>query len=85
MLFGLRTENWYVQTSDPILLGITLLIPWILQNPEARKSLPGIAFGDYGRRYQAPTLEEGFEDIIPIEFEFTGTEEEKKLWGQYWV
>lgn len=62
-----------------------LLMLWILQNPEARKSLPGIAFGDYGRRYQAPTLEEGFEDIIPVEFEFKGTDEEKKLWGQYWV
>ncbi|CEJ54495.1 hypothetical protein PMG11_00803 [Penicillium brasilianum] len=54
-------------------------------NPEARQSLPGIAFGDYARRYRAPTLEEGFEDIIPVEFQFKGTEEEKKLWGQYWV
>lgn len=63
----------------------TLLMMWISQNPEARQSLPGIAFGDYARRYRAPTLEEGFEDIIPVEFQFQGTDEEKKLWGQYWV
>ncbi|OKO93950.1 Bifunctional polynucleotide phosphatase/kinase [Penicillium subrubescens] len=54
-------------------------------NPEARKSLPGIAFADYGRRYQAPTLDEGFEDITPVEFEFKGTDEEKELWRQYWI
>lgn len=62
-----------------------ILTLWLSQNPEARQSLPGIAFGDYARRYRAPTLEEGFEDIIPVEFQFKGTEEEKKLWGQYWV
>ncbi|KAF7715498.1 Uncharacterized protein PECH_007022 [Penicillium ucsense] len=54
-------------------------------NPEARQTLPGIAFIDYARRYQPPSLEEGFEDITPVEFRFKGTEEEKKLWSQYWI
>ncbi|EKV08360.1 DNA 3'-phosphatase Tpp1, putative [Penicillium digitatum PHI26] len=54
-------------------------------NPESRTSLPGIAFGDFGRRFRAPTLEEGFDDIIPVEFQFHGSEEAKGLWGQYWV
>ncbi|KAI2788570.1 hypothetical protein POX_e06589 [Penicillium oxalicum] len=54
-------------------------------NPESRQTLPGIAFIDYARRYQVPTLDEGFADIIPVEFRFRGTEDEKKLWSQYWI
>ncbi|KAJ5894348.1 hypothetical protein N7495_006039 [Penicillium taxi] len=54
-------------------------------NPEARTSLPGIAFGDFKRRYSPPTLDEGFEDIISVEFSFKGDDEAKKLWGQWWV
>ncbi|KAJ5142000.1 hypothetical protein N7526_002995 [Penicillium atrosanguineum] len=54
-------------------------------NPESRTSLPGIAFGDFGRRFQEPTLGEGFEDIIPVKFQFVGNEEARKLWGQFWI
>ncbi|KAJ5947070.1 hypothetical protein N7466_000085 [Penicillium verhagenii] len=54
-------------------------------NPEARTSLPVIAFFDFQRRYKEPRLEEGFEDITTVEFRFEGTEEERKIWGQYWV
>ncbi|KAJ5585232.1 Polynucleotide kinase 3 phosphatase [Penicillium hispanicum] len=54
-------------------------------NPESRSSLPGIAFGDFARRFRAPTLDEGFEDIVPVKFRFQGDEEARKLWGQYWV
>ncbi|KAJ5672342.1 hypothetical protein N7507_001469 [Penicillium longicatenatum] len=54
-------------------------------NPEARTSLPGIAFGDFGRRFKAPRLDEGFDDIISVEFRFKGTEDERKIWGQFWV
>ncbi|KAJ5468617.1 hypothetical protein N7475_006369 [Penicillium sp. IBT 31633x] len=54
-------------------------------NPESRTSLPGIAFGDFGRRFRAPTLEEGFDDIIPVEFEFRGSQDAKELWSQYWI
>jgi bifunctional polynucleotide phosphatase/kinase len=55
------------------------------QNPESRISLPGIAFADYKRRYQEPTLDEGFEDIHPVPFRFVGDEEAKRIWGQYWI
>lgn len=55
------------------------------QNPESRTSLPGIAFGDFARRFREPALDEGFEDIIPVKFQFQGTEDEKKVWGQYWI
>ncbi|KAL4944251.1 hypothetical protein BDV06DRAFT_187943 [Aspergillus oleicola] len=54
-------------------------------NPEARKSLPGIAFGDFARRFKEPTLAEGFQDVIRVDFRFRGDEEAKKLWGQHWI
>lgn len=55
------------------------------QNPESRTLLPGIAFGDFLRRFKEPTMEEGFQDIIRVEFRFRGDETAKRLWGQYWV
>lgn len=64
---------------------LTLSHSYSNQNPESRTSLPGIAFGDFGRRFRAPTLHEGFDDIIPVEFQFHGNEEAKSIWGQYWV
>ncbi|KAJ5084375.1 hypothetical protein NUU61_008954 [Penicillium alfredii] len=54
-------------------------------NPESRASLPGIAFGDFARRFKEPTLDEGFADIVPVKFQFQGSEEARNLWGQYWV
>jgi bifunctional polynucleotide phosphatase/kinase len=55
------------------------------QNPESRTSLPGIAFGDFAKRFKQPTLLEGFQDIIRVDFRFKGDEEAKKLWGQFWI
>ncbi|KIX04761.1 polynucleotide kinase 3'-phosphatase [Rhinocladiella mackenziei CBS 650.93] len=54
-------------------------------NPEKRTLLPGIAFRSFLQRLQEPTLAEGFEDIYKVDFEFKGTEEQKKLWSRYWV
>ncbi|KAL2864600.1 putative DNA 3'-phosphatase Tpp1 [Aspergillus lucknowensis] len=54
-------------------------------NPESRTLLPGIAFRDFLRRFKEPTLSEGFQDIIRVDFQFRGDEDAKKLWGQYWV
>ncbi|OAP60962.1 polynucleotide kinase 3'-phosphatase [Fonsecaea erecta] len=54
-------------------------------NPENRTQLPGIAFRSFAQRFQEPRLEEGFEDIYKVDFEFKGTEEQKKLWSRYWV
>ncbi|KKZ64652.1 hypothetical protein EMCG_09434 [[Emmonsia] crescens] len=54
-------------------------------NPESRSSLPGIAFGDFQRRFQEPTLSEGFQDITHVDFKFQGTPATKEVWGQYWV
>ncbi|KAL3494656.1 polynucleotide kinase 3 phosphatase-domain-containing protein [Aspergillus germanicus] len=54
-------------------------------NPESRTSLPGIAFGDFAKRFKQPTLSEGFQDIIRVDFRFKGDDEAKKLWGQFWI
>ncbi|OAL24904.1 hypothetical protein AYO20_10609 [Fonsecaea nubica] len=54
-------------------------------NPENRTQLPGIAFRSFVQRFQEPKLEEGFEDIYQVDFEFKGTEEQKRLWSRYWV
>ncbi|KAL3463222.1 polynucleotide kinase 3 phosphatase-domain-containing protein [Aspergillus heterothallicus] len=54
-------------------------------NPESRTLLPGIAFGDFGKRFKEPTLSEGFQDIIRVDFRFCGDEDAKKLWGQFWI
>ncbi|OGM41792.1 polynucleotide kinase- 3'-phosphatase [Aspergillus bombycis] len=54
-------------------------------NPESRTLLPGIAFGDFGRRFKEPMMAEGFEDIVRVDFRFRGNEESKNIWRQYWV
>jgi bifunctional polynucleotide phosphatase/kinase len=36
------------------------------------------------QRYQEPTLEEGFTEIIKVDFIFTGTQEEKAIWSMWW-
>ncbi|KAB8070236.1 polynucleotide kinase 3 phosphatase-domain-containing protein [Aspergillus leporis] len=54
-------------------------------NPESRALLPGIAFGDFGRRHKEPTMSEGFKDIIRVDFRFRGNDEVKKIWKQYWI
>jgi bifunctional polynucleotide phosphatase/kinase len=36
------------------------------------------------QRYQEPTLDEGFSQIIKVDFIFSGTEEEKEIWSRWW-
>ncbi|KAF2204780.1 PNK3P-domain-containing protein [Delitschia confertaspora ATCC 74209] len=54
-------------------------------NPEKRTILPRLAFTGFASRYREPQLNEGFEDITKIDFMFTGTKEQQKLWSKYWV
>jgi bifunctional polynucleotide phosphatase/kinase len=55
------------------------------QNPESRASLPGIAFGDFQRRFKEPSPSEGFQDIIRVDFRFRGDDTAKNIWSQYWI
>ncbi|KAI8934015.1 hypothetical protein NX059_008783 [Plenodomus lindquistii] len=54
-------------------------------NPEKRTILPHAAFSRFASMYREPRISEGFEDIIMTEFEFEGSDEQKKLWSQYWI
>lgn len=54
-------------------------------NPESRARLPGIAFGEFLKRFKEPTMEEGFSDIVRVDFRFQGDDEAKRIWTQYWV
>ncbi|RWA07962.1 hypothetical protein EKO27_g7143 [Xylaria grammica] len=53
-------------------------------NPEARSALPPLAFNGFFSRLREPTVKEGFQHVLPIEFKFRGTEEEYAIWAQYW-
>lgn len=55
------------------------------QNPESRALVPGIAFGDFARRFREPKVAEGFEDVVRVEFRFRGDEQARRVWGQYWI
>ncbi|KAG9656623.1 PNK3P-domain-containing protein, partial [Aureobasidium melanogenum] len=54
-------------------------------NPESRTMLPKQAFTGFAARYSPPTLDEGFTDITKVDFEFSGTEEQKTAWSKFWV
>jgi bifunctional polynucleotide phosphatase/kinase len=30
-------------------------------------------------------MEEGFSDIVRVDFRFQGDEEARRIWGQYWI
>ncbi|AEO68556.1 d1ec0031-a820-4fe0-b96a-bb7d288df731 [Thermothielavioides terrestris] len=54
-------------------------------NPESRQGLPKLAFTGFASRFKEPRIEEGFQDIVPVEFKFRGTKEEYDIWGRYWL
>lgn len=54
-------------------------------NPEDRTMLPRMAFNSFASRYREPKLEEGFQDITKVAFKFQGDEDQKALWGRYWI
>jgi len=54
-------------------------------NPEKRTILPRLAFTGYAARFTEPKLNEGFQEIIPVDFQFTGDEEQRKVWSRYWI
>lgn len=54
-------------------------------NPEDRTPLPKIAFIDFAKRFQEPSLDEGLTSIDKVDFVFRGSEEDRKIWAQYWT
>lgn len=56
-----------------------------LVNPEKRAALPPIAFSSFAKRWSAPKLSEGFQEILTVPFTFRGTDEHRALWTRYWA
>ncbi|KAF2256368.1 PNK3P-domain-containing protein [Trematosphaeria pertusa] len=54
-------------------------------NPEKRTILPHTAFTGFTSRYREPRVSEGFQDIVKVDFQFEGSEEQKTLWSKFWV
>jgi bifunctional polynucleotide phosphatase/kinase len=51
---------------------------------EKRKVLPLAAIYSFTTRYQEVDLDEGFIEIIKVDFKFSGTDEEKEIWSMWW-
>lgn len=56
-----------------------------LVNPENRTALPKVAFTGYSSRFSEPKKSEGFQEVIRVDFQFEGTEEERIIWSKYWI
>jgi bifunctional polynucleotide phosphatase/kinase len=54
-------------------------------NPEARQALPKLAFTGFASRFKEPKPQEGFQDVVTVDFKFRGTKEEYDIWGRYWL
>ncbi|KAJ4288893.1 DNA kinase/phosphatase Pnk1 [Collariella sp. IMI 366227] len=54
-------------------------------NPEGRQGLPKLAFNGFASRFKEPKVQEGFEDVVTVDFKFRGTKEDYDIWGRYWV
>jgi bifunctional polynucleotide phosphatase/kinase len=42
------------------------------------------AIDAYLARFEEPSLDEGFVEIVKVDFTFSGTEEEKETWCMWW-
>ena len=54
-------------------------------NPEQRAILPHSAFAGFRARLREPKVQEGFQDVIKVDFQFQGDEEARRVWSQYWI
>ncbi|KAL9592511.1 MAG: hypothetical protein Q9179_006644 [Wetmoreana sp. 5 TL-2023] len=54
-------------------------------NPEKRMILPHTAFSSFASRFKQPKADEGFEDVVRVDFQFQGDGEQRKLWSRYWI
>ena len=54
-------------------------------NPEKRVILPHSAFAGFRSRFQEPSITEGFQDIVRLDFQFQGDEQARRVWSQYWI
>jgi len=63
---------------------VSKLIHAPTKEQENRKLLPMSAIYIFANRFQEPTLDEGFEQITKIDFQFRGTPQEQEIWSMWW-
>jgi bifunctional polynucleotide phosphatase/kinase len=54
------------------------------QNDEKRELIGGIVFRMFKSKFQAPTQDEGFDEIKEIGFTFDGSEDDYRAWLKWW-
>ena len=48
-----------------------------------RVTLPALAYITYRNDFEPPTMEEGFDEIIEVDFKFEGRDEQRKQWSMW--
>ncbi|KAL1383230.1 polynucleotide kinase 3 phosphatase-domain-containing protein [Phyllosticta capitalensis] len=54
-------------------------------NPEQRSMLPKLAFTSFVSRFRQPTKDEGFQELVEVDFVFEGDDAARETWGQFWI
>ncbi|KAL8770356.1 MAG: hypothetical protein Q9209_003992 [Squamulea sp. 1 TL-2023] len=54
-------------------------------NPEKRTILPHTAFSSFASRFKEPKVDEGFQDVVPVQFQFQGDDKQREIWSRYWI
>ncbi|KAF2113062.1 polynucleotide kinase 3 phosphatase-domain-containing protein [Lophiotrema nucula] len=54
-------------------------------DPKHRRVCPRNDFWDLVGTFQEPTVEEGFLDVVKVDFEWRGTEEARNVWQKFWI
>lgn len=49
----------------------------------ARTLLPASAFWGYKNDFQAPDVDEGFDEVRGVNFVWEGTDEQRRMWDMY--
>ncbi|OBT63746.1 hypothetical protein VE03_06201 [Pseudogymnoascus sp. 23342-1-I1] len=53
--------------------------------PKGRQIFPRTKFRELEKQLEAPTIEEGFSEIVKVDFEWVGTRTELDIWRRYWI
>lgn len=48
-----------------------------------REVLPKAALLEFQKNYEEPTMDEGFDELQSVQWEFQGNEEERKRWSMW--
>ncbi|KAF9493422.1 PNK3P-domain-containing protein [Pleurotus eryngii] len=56
---------------------------YIVPEEERRPAVPYLAFTGYRAAFEEPEVDEGFDEIRQVNWEFEGGEEERKKWGMW--